>query len=480
MESKDLIALSLLVPTACAGILVSLFSHRLREGIFFLLVTGTIITQRLDVNFMSHFWYRGTTRGFEVSFIDLLALSVLVGSLVRPRYPGPRWFWPAGLGVMLLYFGYCGISVAMAQPKLLGLFELSKMARGLIVFLAAAAFVRTRRELTLLVLALICTVSFECVWACKQRYLHGLHRVAGTLEHPNSLSMYLCLVTPVIVAAINTDLPRWIRVAGHGAVAGAFITMVLTISRAGIPILGLVIFGTLLWCITARITLSKVAMTVLATVGLLGLLYQSWDTLMSRYGSATLSQEYLDTEGENRGVYLRWAYVIVTDQPLGVGLNNWSYWVSKKYGALLGFRYLDYATFSRFEKENLPTQYFAAPAHNLAALTLGELGIPGLLLLLLMWLRWFQVGATFLRRRIPAPTHRIAVGIFFGLWGLFLQSLTEWTFRQTAILFTSHVLLGVLASLYALKRQAQREAAARSRRPLDELVDLPEEVLAGN
>jgi hypothetical protein len=38
----------------------------------------------------------------------------------------------------------------------------------------------------------------------------------------------------------------------------------------------------------------------------------------------------------------------------------------------------------------------AAPAHSLAALTVGELGIPGLVLLTVLWLRWFQMGSSFL------------------------------------------------------------------------------------
>jgi hypothetical protein len=100
----------------------------------------------------------------------------------------------------------------------------------------------------------------------------------------------------------------------------------------------------------------------------------------------------------------------------------------------------------------------AAPAHSLGALTLGELGIPGLVLLALLWLRWFQMGASFLWKRTPEPMRRLAVGIFFSLCGLFLQSLTEWVFRHSPIYYVNHILLGALAALYYEKRQAKREA----------------------
>jgi peptidoglycan/LPS O-acetylase OafA/YrhL len=51
--------------------------------------------------------------------------------------------------------------------------------------------------------------------------------------------------------------------------------------------------------------------------------------------------------------------------------------------------------------------------------------------------------------------HLLGLGIFFATCGIFLQSLTEWTFRQTPIFFTFHLLLGVLASLYYHKRKRQ-------------------------
>jgi hypothetical protein len=93
-------------------------------------------------------------------------------------------------------------------------------------------------------------------------------------------------------------------------------------------------------------------------------------------------------------------------------------------------------------------------------LTAGELGLPGLVIFTLVWLRWFQMGASFLWKRSPVATHQIGIGIFFATCGIFLQSLTEWTFRQTPIFFTFHILLGVLASLYYQKRKRQAQPLA--------------------
>src|SRR2546422_4897392 len=144
---------------------------------------------------------------------------------------------------MLLYFFYCGFSVLISDPKLFGLFELSKVARSIIVFLAAALFVRTERELCLLIFALGCAVCFEGFMALKHRYLYGLYRVPGTFDHPNSLSMYLCTVAPVFVAAATSAIPKILRIFSGLCLGVAGVTIFLTGSRGGIPIFVLVCAG---------------------------------------------------------------------------------------------------------------------------------------------------------------------------------------------------------------------------------------------
>jgi hypothetical protein len=456
MEIKHIIALSLIVVLTGAGVVAASAVQRARDFMFFLMVAAAVATERMDVHFFSHEWYRGTTLGIEISLVDILAVSILVASLLAPRYRGARWYWPVGLGALGAYFLYCCFSVCISDPQIYGFFELSKIVRGTVVFLAAASFVRTKRELRWLVLGLVCAVCLEGALGLKQRMLGGMDRVAGSLDHANSLSMYLCLVGPVLAAAAIADFPRWIRRASLLGVAVATCTIMLTISRAGVPIFSLVVLATAAWCLSWRITFKKFALGCVILAGGALLLSASWKPLMARYEGATLAQEYLDDDigNEGRGVYLRWARMIVADHFFGLGLNNWSYWVSKTYGAREGFAYGDYDDIhSMADRYAAPNTSFAAPAHSLGALTLGELGPPGLFLFALVWLRWFQAGATFLGRRVGDPMHCLGVGIFFGTCGIFLQSLTEWVYRQSPIYFTFHILIGALAGLYYYARK---------------------------
>jgi hypothetical protein len=292
--------------------------------------------------------------------------------------------------------------------------------------------------------------------------------------------MYLCLVGPLLVAAYNSNFSKYLRPFCLAAIGCASLAVLLTLSRAGVPIFAFVMLGTLAFCGSWKITAKK-CLLVGAAMAVTGLLvYKSWDMLESRYQEASFQEEYLDADKEGRGVYFRIAHAILEDKPFGIGLNNWSYWVSKKYGEQVGLYYEDYDNLEyQPDKVNLPSFHYAAPAHNLLVLTAGELGIIGVGFFLLLWLRWFQIGQTFLRRKARTTVQRFGVGLVFGLCGVFLQSVTEWVYRQTAITFAFHIFLGTLASLYYWQRHAvqpavQRASASNHRQPEYELVTAEE------
>lgn len=56
-------------------------------------------------------WYRGATKGFEFSILDVLAIALLIAC----RNPIGRWFAP-GAGLYLLYVGMSWVSI-FAAPE---------------------------------------------------------------------------------------------------------------------------------------------------------------------------------------------------------------------------------------------------------------------------------------------------------------------------------------------------------------------------
>lgn len=514
LDRKDTIGLALLLSGSFGGILLACLSQRIRDLFFFLIVSLSIITEHVAMNFVSKEWYRGTTRGFEVSLVDILAISLVASAIIRPRkrkpspehppvevidndteafashdaetapgagstssspigweragglvYTEKRWFWPASLGLMLLFFLYACICVAMADPKIFGLFELSKMVRGILIFVAAALHVRSERELKLFVLALGLTVCFEGIYALGQRYISGTYRVPGTVDDSNSLSMYLCTTAPVFVAAITSRFPKYLKALGVLAIAFAFLGVILSISRAGLIDILIMLFAATVTTISYRPSFRRVLIVLIVCAGIGGALAKSWKTIGARFEGDSLKNEYSSKHVQNRGYYIRIALAIANDSWFGVGPNNWSYLVSNKYGPRLGWHFVPYMDTDQAPSQIVPAgrdidEPQAAPAHSLAALTTGEMGFGGLAVFTLLWLRWLLMGASFLWPRTADPLRRMGVGIFFGMCGTFFQSFTEWVFHQSPIFFTFNIMVGVLAALCYLRKCERRARKA--------------------
>ena len=459
MTFKELFGLTVVPLMMLSSIVAACGFKRLRDVFFILLVFLAPMIERVDVNFVSREWYRGTSRGFEVSLLDVLAIGLLVSALVAPRRGESRGFWPACFGVMLLFFAYCCFNVAVADPRIFGCFGLFEMLRGCIVMLAVAFYLRTERELRIFLLTLGLLVCYEGLLALRQRYWLGVHRVPGTIDDSNSLSVFLCLTAPIFVAVLNSRLPVGYKLLAVAAIPLACVAEIMTISRAGVVIMGLVLFGTAVTTMSIHLTPRKVIIALVVAIGVSAVLAKSWKTLESRFKETNLEEEYHNKRKLGRGYYIRIARAMATDRPFGVGLNNWSYWASDHYGPLLGYQFVPYRGTELEPTTLIPDssnvdEAQAAPAHSLGALTTGELGYPGLVIFVLVWLRWLQIGATFLWRRRRDPMVRIGVGLFFGFCGLFLQSLTEWVFWQAPIFYTFNIVLGVLVSLHHKKRKS--------------------------
>src|SRR5437868_2212693 len=154
MAQKDLIGLLLAAVGIFGGVIAATASKRLRDIFFVVMILLAPMTERVDINFVSRDFYRGTTRGFEFSLVDLLAISLVASSVLAPRKGEARGYWPASLGLMLLFFCYACFNVGLADPILFGLFELSKMIRGMTIFLAVALYLRSAREMNWFIFAL--------------------------------------------------------------------------------------------------------------------------------------------------------------------------------------------------------------------------------------------------------------------------------------------------------------------------------------
>src|ERR1700684_712432 len=94
MGFKALFGFTAIPAAMFGGTLLALLSQRVRDLFFILVVFFSPMIERCDVNFVSREWYRGTSRGFEVSVLDILTFSLLAATVLRPREGESRGFWP--------------------------------------------------------------------------------------------------------------------------------------------------------------------------------------------------------------------------------------------------------------------------------------------------------------------------------------------------------------------------------------------------
>ncbi len=426
--------LILLVPL---GILAATYSRRIREFVFGGLVFATAFADWYDINFIDRWWYAGSTRGIEVSVVDLLTLILLLSSLATMRREGGRLFWPAGLGPMLVYFAFGCVSVLISDPKLFGLFELTKLTRGIVVFLTVAWYVRTNRDAYAFVIALGGALFVNGVFAVWQRYSGAMYRVHGTFPHENILGDYCVLAGPIVLAVSLSALSPSIRAYCGAATISAAVATVLTISRMPSALFLASSASVLITAYGFRITPRRIALVLILGVLLVGIFYRGYDGLSERHQS-TISEDH--TQGDGRPGHYRMGLKMALDHPLGVGLNNWG-WYYHEYA-----RWADVDDAVPYQSTSAPGEGRATQGHTLYGMTLGELGWPGLLLLLALIARCLHISAGFFFVREWNIWSRISVGCFFGLLAEFLANGTEITFRNQQIFIIFNIVIGFLAA----------------------------------
>jgi len=462
LETKYVVFLVGLMGVVPIAVLCVMISRRLHEAVFFAIVFGTVLKGEMDVNFVSREFYRGSSRGFEFSFVDLLGIVLLVSTLLKLSKNHGRRLWPPSFTLMSVYFFWCCLSVASADPKLFGCFELVKLIKAMTLFLAVFLFVQGKREIAILTLALCACVLYAFLVAVVQRYAYGGWRVPGPFGHPCEFSMYVNLVAPVLIAAAVSELPKAIRWICAFCAGMAGLCVIFTISRTGFATYVLILFATLILLFPRRLSPKHLVIGVAITIVSVGVLARAWDTLANRLFAVTLSEEFLDSEYDGRGRYFRMITQIVPDFPLwGMGLNNWSYITTRDYPVAFRARPEPYNGTSAIPP-SLSNQ--EVPAHNILVLTLGELGIPGLLMFCAVWARWIQMGAHFLHRRSADLYSRFGTGVLFAFGAIFLESMTSPSSRNIPAFYLTYILSGTLASVYCLSTKESRNSCVRTQK----------------
>lgn len=263
-------------------------------------------------------WYRGHTKGFEGSFMQVVALALLVAAS-RSRQPGFRWI-PGWGWFWLFQCFFCALSFFAAPEKSYVLMAAWKFSSAVILFSAAWNLVRSEEDLRWLTRAMSFTLIVQALVVVKMRYVDGFYQVRGWFEHQNPLAMWAYMMGLVLFAVAMSEVgakeTRWMTL----GFLSAGLVVYGSLSRAALAVFAVGSALVAFWSLFLD-KFSAKRLQVIAGMGIAGLLAVPFmlDTIIARF-----NDEGNQASGETRDVMNLASKAMRDDSFLGIGWNNFA------------------------------------------------------------------------------------------------------------------------------------------------------------
>lgn len=279
--------------------------------------------------------YRGHTKGYEVSLIEVFAIALIIAVAQSPRDPAvpPRKGLPPGTWAYVLWTVVGLLSVANAWDGSMAWMAFSRFGKGALIFVAAAMYLRDDKDLRAALVGLAVSLVLQG-WICmKMRYLDGYFQIKGWFEHQNPMSMWAYMTACVVFAAsLHKDVKGrllWLCLAAFGA---AGLCVLLSVSRAALAAyaIGAAIVLAMGWLRGPG--LRTALFSVMGMVGAILVMMFAMDSLNSRLKEVNENKE--KSVEDLRPVLNRQCKAMLHDYPLlGIGWNNYGIANSRPLGA---------------------------------------------------------------------------------------------------------------------------------------------------
>jgi len=227
---------------------------------------------------------------------------------------------------IVLFFVISVFSLTQTNHLMMSLEGVQKLFRYLLTFVAARYALTTKRDLKLMVMALLvggAVVSLDGLfqYVVGQDLIRGrtpvvsfdgLVRISGCFKNPNQLVIYLCFLIPLACALLRYS--RYKRILFVSALLFMSAALILTFSRTGL----LALMGSTLFLLTMKRDIKAgVALCVVLGCGVLLLPQEVLGWLMSLDSWKELLVD------SSRALHHQTAWNMIHHSPwLGIGLNS--------------------------------------------------------------------------------------------------------------------------------------------------------------
>ena len=399
----------------------------------------------MEVFFQS---YRGVDRGLAVTVPDLFFFGIALYLLIQRPYrlkllPYNSLFW---FGLILVS---C-ISVANAGMPLYSWFTIHKFFRCWLLYWVIVNVVRNEDDVRVILYAFACILAWQATIVFGDKYITGrvVNRAMGSFNHPNAMAMYLDMLLPIVWCCLLEGVYRgkWQALALIG-MAGAFVAVIFTKSRAAIVLMPAMMAGVTGVSIIKRPNMHKVKLLMPAVLAGVVVFAIAMPKIIARFEKAPKES------AETRHYFNDAAREMAQDQWLGVGINQYS-WALENLDYYWTV-YPDKIELSDPEafRESEQGKSRLGTAHHIYYLFLGEVGWPGLILFVIVITRF---ALLLLKAAWKAKTP-IQRGVLIGMLGsfglLYIHGLLEWVMRQTQPLYLYFAICGLLVAIVEIQRK---------------------------
>ncbi len=424
-------------------------SPRMKRVALALLLFLTALHPRwIHLTVFSEDWYRGHVRGFEIGFVDILAIGLVLGALIRKQPKGlgerkrPLVWMP--LGAWLVYCLIGALSISDSISPWFGLMAVWKYSKLALVLVGTWLSVEDEDDLRVLMWAGCAALLIEGVVGLRDRYAWGVWRVKSWFEHSNALAIWCYLMAlPLLGLALRKETPLALSLVSFAAYLSAAALVVMTLARASLAALAVGTVMTFVLCLITRPSAraAGIGVVMLFVGSLMGLV--AMDSIIGRMKAE--ENAGVDVEDARAVFNLQAAAMLRRDPLLGVGWNNYGLANSRPHGAAIS-AIIEEWTANRGQNVNNLAFTSNALTESLYWLHLGELG----------WLGFIAYVAFLIALLIPvalaAKRHRrtsvggYAIGLLVALIIAYGHGSVERVLVQTKNLTALLILAGAVGA----------------------------------
>lgn len=392
-------------------------------------------------------WYRGHTKGFEFSSIEILSIALIVACYGSVK-DKPKTTIPPGVIIWLLYCAVSWLSIFAAPNATYVLMAGWKFTKCILIMIAAYAYVKEEKDVAWMLKSFVVALAVQAIVSLKMKYVDGFYQIRGWFEHQNPFAMWAYMLgIPMFAAAMSKVSIKdtiWYTI---GFLSAAIIVQ-SALSRAALAVFAVGVAGAAGWSLLDKFTLKRIG--ILIALGILGMIGAALvaDTIIARF-----NDEGNEASGETRDVMNAASLAMVKDSPIGLGWNNFALTINHPfpYGDVID-------DWSRDRGHKVDEDYAKGVVESHYWLLLAETGYLSLFfyLLFIAVINVWCLIAMWVHRGTFLAAFMAGIMISFTL--TYLHSNLERVLTQTKNLASYMILVGAAAAI---------EQARRNKTPFD-------------